>query len=82
MRQTCGYVNLNEVTIKGFGPYYDETRFKLDEKGVRVLCGKNYDETIAESNGSGKSMLTLAILWAISGRIQIRGEVKYLNFKN
>lgn len=54
----------------------DEVTYKLGDRGLRVVTGKNKDDTAADSNGAGKSALVMAPLWAITGRTEPRSEVQ------
>lgn len=60
-------VSLERLLIKGFGPFRDAVDYPLDGGGLRVVTGENMDDPGAESNGSGKSCLVMAPLWAIKG---------------
>lgn len=75
-------INLDLVEIEGFGPFRDKVEYQLSSEGVRVICGDNMDDPNSQSNGAGKSMLVVAPLWAITGRIDVRGEVKYFGFRH
>ncbi len=51
--------------------------YSLQGKGARVLTGRNMDDDGSQSNGSGKSSLVMAPLWALTGRSDARAEVKF-----
>ena len=51
--------------------------YSLQGKGARVLTGRNMDDDGSQSNGSGKSSLVMAPLWALTGRSDARAEVSH-----
>lgn len=55
------------MEIQGFGPYLEPVVYPLEQRGIRVVCGRNMDSAGADSNGAGKSTLVMAPLWALSG---------------
>lgn len=58
-----------------FGGFREVTRYSLQNLGVRVITGRNEDDSGTDSNGSGKTGLVMAPLWAITGRSDARSEV-------
>lgn len=42
-----------------------------------MLTGRNMDDDGSQSNGSGKSSLVMAPLWALTGRSDARAEVSH-----
>ncbi len=52
---------------------FKEQDIPLDKKGIILVLGDNKDESQADSNGSGKSLILEAFCWATWGET-IRGE--------
>ncbi|GMH42164.1 hypothetical protein BSKO_10083 [Bryopsis sp. KO-2023] len=75
LQRTATTINFESVEVEGFGPFLETVNYPLDDGGVRVVCGRNEDDSSSQSNGAGKSMLVSAPLWAITGRIDVRGEM-------
>lgn len=50
--------------------------YPLSNRGLRVVSGRNADEPGADSNGSGKTSLVTAPLWALTGDVLSRTEVR------
>ena len=46
--------------------------YDLGSRGLRVVSGRNEDDTGADSNGAGKSALVMAALWCLTGRSEAR----------
>ena len=46
--------------------------YDLGSRGLRVVSGRNEDDTGADSNGAGKSALVMAALWCLTGRSDAR----------
>ncbi|CAM6128294.1 unnamed protein product [Calypogeia fissa] len=65
---------LQQVEIQGFGPYLQPVVYPLEQRGIRVVCGRNLDSAGADSNGAGKSTLVMAPLWALSGSTDPRPD--------
>lgn len=53
----------------------EEVRYGLQDRGIRVVTGRNHDDDGSQSNGAGKSVLVMAPLWALTGRSDARSEV-------
>lgn len=53
----------------------EKTTYNLQARGARVVTGRNMDDDGSHSNGSGKSNLVMAPLWALTGRSDARAEV-------
>ena len=49
--------------------------YNLSRRGFCVVTGRNEDDNGSESNGSGKSALVMAPLWALTGKSDARNEV-------
>lgn len=50
--------------------------YSLGDRGLRVISGRNVDDTGADSNGTGKSSLVMAALWCLTGRSDARTMVR------
>lgn len=60
-------ITFNDVTLKNFMSYEDETVF-LERNGYVLVSGiNNNPDDNAKSNGTGKSSLFSAISWALTG---------------
>ena len=46
--------------------------YNLGDRGLRVVSGRNADDSGADSNGTGKSSLVMAALWCLTGRSDAR----------
>ncbi|KAA0573432.1 SMC family ATPase [Azospirillum sp. Sh1] len=60
-------MKLVSVKAENFGPFV-EAGLRLDDRGLLLVQGDNQLSSSADSNGSGKSSLLEAILWANFGR--------------
>ncbi len=59
-------------------PYLSSPQtYPLSNRGLRVVSGRNADEPGADSNGSGKTSLVTAPLWALTGDVLSRTEVRH-----
>ena len=59
-------IRFNSVILDGFMSF-DHEEIELSELGIVMIKGKNEYEPLANSNGSGKSAISEAILWSITG---------------
>ena len=50
----------------------ESTVYPLGSRGLRVVSGRNADDSGADSNGTGKSSLVMAALWCLTGRSDAR----------
>lgn len=69
-------MKLEQLRIENFGPFV-EADVKLADRGLVLILGDNQVSTAADSNGSGKSFILEAIVWAIYGktiRYDLRGQ--------
>ncbi len=64
-------LDLESVSIRGFGLFREESTYPLRNRGVVLLRGRNEDFG-SDSNGVGKSTLAMASLWALSGSLDPR----------
>jgi len=62
---------LDEVTLQGFGPFKDKVSYPLKNRGLVLVRGTNKDGG-SDSNGTGKSTLAMAALWALTGSVDPR----------
>eukprot|EP00960_Hanusia_phi_P030134 748400-Hanusia_phi.AAC.12 len=77
-------VLLENVELKGycsFGPN-KKIVYPLEDRGVVLVMGRNQDETSCDSNGSGKTNLCMAPLWALTGSADVRADGKRLGRKD
>lgn len=44
---------LQELRLRGYGPYREEVSYPLDQRGLVLLTGKNLDDSAADSNAAG-----------------------------
>lgn len=66
-------MNLRRVLIRGFLSYARQAELSF-EPGLTFVCGRNLDHPDPLSNGSGKSSLLYAIIWALWGRVPPGGS--------
>lgn len=64
-------IELDSVSIAGFGSFRKEVTYPLNKRGVVLLRGSNKDFG-SDSNGVGKSTLAHASLWALVGSLDAR----------
>ncbi|CAJ1923078.1 unnamed protein product [Cylindrotheca closterium] len=64
-------LKLKSVSMEGFGPFQSRITYPLDNRGLVLLKGRNSDSG-ADSNGSGKTSLAMAALWALTGSMDAR----------
>eukprot|EP00934_Nitzschia_sp_Nitz4_P006644 Nitzschia sp. Nitz4//scaffold5_size260463//147664//151718//NITZ4_000990-RA/size260463-snap-gene-0.13-mRNA-1//1//CDS//3329555364//6634//frame0 len=62
---------LETLSIEGFGPFRESFKYPLANRGLVLLKGSNQDGG-SDSNGSGKSSLAMATLWALTGSLDPR----------
>ena len=55
--------------------------YDLGSRGLRVVSGRNEDDTGTDSNGAGKSALVMAALWCLTGRSEARTLVGSLTLR-
>jgi len=70
-KTTVSELEIESVSIKGFGSFRQETVYPLHNRGVVLLRGTNKDFG-SDSNGVGKSTLAMSSLWALAGSIDPR----------
>ena len=80
-------VEFDEVEITGFGAFKDEIKYPLNDRGVVCVVGDNRDDSgFADSNGAGKTTLVTAVMWALTGKSDVRLDTgstqKYLTNKD
>ena len=59
-------LQLDSVNIEGYGPFTNAVSYPLNGRGLVLLRGNNRDGG-SDSNGSGKTSLSMAALWALTG---------------
>jgi DNA repair exonuclease SbcCD ATPase subunit/DNA repair exonuclease SbcCD nuclease subunit len=64
-------LQLTSITVEGFGPFREKFTYPLHDRGLVLLRGINKDGG-SDSNGSGKSSLAMAALWALTGSVDPR----------
>eukprot|EP00980_Cylindrotheca_fusiformis_P009811 scaffold2157_cov111-Cylindrotheca_fusiformis.AAC.5 len=64
-------MQLSTVSVEGFGPFQSRVAYPLLDRGLVLLKGTNNDGG-SDSNGSGKSSLAMAALWALTGSLDPR----------
>jgi DNA repair exonuclease SbcCD ATPase subunit/DNA repair exonuclease SbcCD nuclease subunit len=65
------HLDFHSVKIEGFGPFTGTVEYPLDQRGLVLVRGVNQDEG-SDSNGTGKSSLAMAPLWALTGALDPR----------
>ena len=80
-------IEFDEVEITGFGAFKDEITYPLNDRGVVCVVGDNRDDSgFADSNGAGKTTLVTAVMWALTGKSDVRLDTgstqKYLTNKD
>jgi len=71
-------MNYEEIEIQGFRSFDSSQIFNFgSEPGLYHLTGENKSEPSLEANGSGKSSITDALIWALYGKTSTgqRGQV-------
>ncbi|KAL9184023.1 hypothetical protein ACHAXT_002109 [Thalassiosira profunda] len=68
---TVTELELESVSVQGFGSFRTEVDYPLNKRGVVLLRGTNEDHG-SDSNGAGKSTLAMAPLWALAGSVDPR----------
>jgi len=48
-------LELEEMRMRGYGPYREEVVYPLSSRGLVLVTGKNYDDSAADSNAAGES---------------------------
>ncbi|KAL7444717.1 hypothetical protein ACHAXM_010925 [Skeletonema potamos] len=64
-------LDLESVSIRGFGLFREESTYPLRKRGVVLIRGRN-DDFGSDSNGVGKTTIAMASLWALSGSLDPR----------
>ena len=65
------HLEFGEISLEGFGPFEQKQSYSLSNRGLVLVRGSfEDDETL--SNGTGKTTLGFAALWALSGQIDGR----------
>jgi len=64
-------LKLTSLSVEGFGPFEDTIDYPLENRGLVLLRGSNSDSG-PDSNGTGKSSLAMATLWALTGSLDAR----------
>lgn len=65
------------VTLKGFGSFLDKVTYPLRRRGLVLVTGRYCDEDGAvtgRTNGTGKTTLVMAALWALTGKTDARPD--------
>lgn len=64
-------LKLTSISVRGFGPFRHQVTYPLSDRGLVLLRGDNNDIG-SDSNGSGKTSLAMATLWALTGSLDAR----------
>lgn len=70
-------IEWEEVKLKDFGSFWGTCTYPLSKRGLVLLTGKCVDEDDVMSgrtNGTGKTTLVMAALWAVTGRTDARPD--------
>lgn len=65
-------IEIEKITIEGFGSILDETEFKLNRKGLNVIRGKT---------GAGKTTIPSALSWCLFG-VTLKGKATVPTWEN
>ena len=65
------HLEFHSVKIEGFGPFSNPVEYPLDKRGLVLVRGASQDDG-SDSNGTGKSSLAMAPLWALTGALDPR----------
>ena len=68
---TGTHIEFQSMTLEGFGPFSAKIEYPLNGRGLVLVRGTNEDDG-SDSNGSGKSSLAMAPLWALTGALDPR----------
>lgn len=63
------------VTLRGFGSFLEKVTYPLRKRGLVLMTGRYCDDEGAvtgRTNGTGKTTLVMAALWALTGRTDAR----------
>lgn len=58
-----------EMGIRNFMSVGDEQKVLLSGQGLTLIEGENQDDHTVENNGSGKSTIPEALVWALTGKL-------------
>ncbi|KAI0558256.1 Calcineurin-like phosphoesterase [Gracilaria domingensis] len=70
-------IDWKSVTLEGFGPFLHPVKYPLLKRGIVLIVGRDCDEDGAltgRTNGTGKTSLAMAALWAMTGRTDARPD--------
>eukprot|EP00177_Eucheuma_denticulatum_P007546 GFKZ01013744.1.p1 GENE.GFKZ01013744.1~~GFKZ01013744.1.p1 ORF type:complete len:1183 (+),score=178.19 GFKZ01013744.1:549-4097(+) len=70
-------IEWESVTLKSFGSFLDRVTYPLRRRGLVLVTGRYCDEdgTITgRTNGTGKTTLVMAALWALTGKTDARPD--------
>lgn len=65
------------VTLRGFGSFLESVTYPLRKRGLVLMTGRYCDDEGAvtgRTNGTGKTTLVMAALWALTGRTDARPD--------
>lgn len=65
-------INFLGMTVKNFMSWRGTTKVPLNRQGIVRVEGRNLDESAADSNMAGKSVILEALVWCLFGRT-VRG---------
>jgi DNA repair exonuclease SbcCD ATPase subunit len=68
---TGSQLEFKALSIEGFGPFAKVVEYPLEQRGLVLVRGTNRDHG-SDSNGTGKSSLAMATLWALTGSLDPR----------
>jgi len=68
---SCSKLEFQSIAIEGFGPFDTLVEYPLTNRGLVLVRGINRDDG-SDSNGTGKSSLAMAALWALTGSLDPR----------
>lgn len=61
-------IRFTRLVLHDFGPFAD-AELDLADQGLVLILAENNDTSAADSNGSGKTHLFMALTWALFGRV-------------
>lgn len=63
-------MKVTNLTLCNFRSFYDVHSLKLDTPGLTFVKGENKDDSLANSNGAGKSSIWSALDWCLFGKTE------------
>lgn len=72
------HIQFENVVMEGFGSFLERVEYPLDDRGIVLIIGQDgidgNGNMTGRTNGTGKSTLAMAPLWALSGKTDPRPD--------